>query len=123
VIRRPSPAALLLAWLLIAAIASAPSPARAEEDGHHDRGAPLAGVGALLCTLVYSPLKLTYAATGLVVGGMATMAVGPAPVGPVGGRSETTVPGRVGGIGARATTPGRLDDRRGGQCDTEHLHR
>jgi hypothetical protein len=70
VIHRPSPGALLLACLLIAAIACAPSPARATEDEPHGGGA-LAGVGAMLCTLVYSPLKLTYAATGLVVGGMA----------------------------------------------------
>ena len=31
----------------------------------------MAGLGATVCTLVYSPVKLAYAASGLVVGSMA----------------------------------------------------
>ncbi len=46
--------------------------ARAWEDEPR-AGNTLAGVGAMLCTVVYSPLKLAYAASGLVVGGMAWM--------------------------------------------------
>jgi hypothetical protein len=61
---------LILTCLLIAAIASAPLTARAREDEPRG-GNVLAGVGAMLCTVVYSPLKIAYAASGLVVGGMA----------------------------------------------------
>jgi hypothetical protein len=54
---------------LAAVLALAPSPARAEEESLAYEGA--VGVGAALCTLVYSPIKLTYAAGGLVVSGLA----------------------------------------------------
>ena len=61
---------LILTCLLTAAIASAPLNARARED-EPGRGDALTGVGAVLCTVVYTPLKLAFAASGLVVGGMA----------------------------------------------------
>jgi len=61
---------LILTCLLTAAIASAPLTARAQED-EPTGGNALTGAGAMLCTVVYSPLKLAYAASGLVVGGMA----------------------------------------------------
>jgi hypothetical protein len=61
---------LILTCLLAAAIASAPLDARARQD-EPKGGKVLIGVGAMLCTVVYSPLKIAYAASGLVVGGMA----------------------------------------------------
>jgi hypothetical protein len=63
---------LLLACVLSAVIAAAPPSAGARDDETH-RPSAFVGVGAVLCTLVYSPLKLSYAAGGLVVGGMAWM--------------------------------------------------
>jgi hypothetical protein len=56
--------------MLSAVIAAAPLAARAQDE-EHSRPSAFAGVGAMLCTLVYSPLKLTFAATGIVVGGLA----------------------------------------------------
>ena len=61
---------LILTCLLTAAIASAPLTARAQAD-EPSGGNAWTGVGAMLCTLVYSPIKIVYAASGLVVGGMA----------------------------------------------------
>jgi hypothetical protein len=58
-----------MALALAAVLALAPSPARAEEESIAYEGA--VGLGAALCTLVYSPLKLTYAAGGLVISGLA----------------------------------------------------
>lgn len=61
---------LLLTCLLSLLIASAPPAARAQhEEAPHPNA--FAGAGAMLCTLVYSPLKIAYAASGTVVGGMA----------------------------------------------------
>ena len=61
---------LFLTCVLSALIAAAPPAARARDE-EQDRPSSFVGVGAMLCTLVYSPLKLAYAASGLVVGGMA----------------------------------------------------
>ena len=61
-----------LTCLLAAGIAAAPPTALARDEASSQPSA-LAGVGAIFCTLVYSPLKLAYAASGLVVGGMAWM--------------------------------------------------
>jgi hypothetical protein len=58
---------VLLACILV--IALQPGLVRAEQGG----AASEAGLGALsaLCSLVYSPVKVVYAATGLVIGGLA----------------------------------------------------
>jgi hypothetical protein len=63
---------LFLTCVLSAVIAAAPPSARAQGDEPSGTNA-FAGAGAMLCTLVYSPLKIAYAASGLVVGGMAWM--------------------------------------------------
>jgi len=54
-------APLMLALILL------PGPAPAEEGGPGG----FASAGSLLCTLVYSPLKLAFAASGVVVGSLA----------------------------------------------------
>ncbi len=70
-VSRRSPAGVwILTCLLSAALAAAPVGARAEDEVE-ERPHVMAGVGATVCTLVYSPLKLAYAASGLVVGSMA----------------------------------------------------
>jgi len=61
---------LLLACALSALIAAAPPAASAREEPTAHPNI-YAGVGAMFCTLVYSPLKIAYAASGMVVGGMA----------------------------------------------------
>ena len=63
---------LFLTCLLSALIAAAPPAAHAREDEASHPNV-FANVGAMLCTLVYSPLKISYAATGALVGGMAWM--------------------------------------------------
>ena len=60
-IRGPLAAAVLigvLAW---------PAPARAQSTAYN----ALVGAGSAVCTVVYSPLKVAYAASGLVVTGLA----------------------------------------------------
>jgi len=47
-----------------------PGPAAARDDEEKPPGG-FATAGSLLCTLVYSPVKLAYAASGLLVGSMA----------------------------------------------------
>ena len=47
-----------------------PGPAAAKEEEEKPPGG-FATAGSLLCTLVYSPVKLAYAASGLLVGSMA----------------------------------------------------
>jgi hypothetical protein len=72
VTHHPSARALLLACALSALIAAAPPAAFAEEEQQQTAHPNVyAGVGAMFCTLVYSPLKIAYAASGMVVGGMA----------------------------------------------------
>ena len=56
---------------LAAALTLAPVAARAEEESLAYSG--IVGVGSVICTLVYSPLKVAYAASGLVVSGLAWM--------------------------------------------------
>jgi hypothetical protein len=56
---------------LAAALILAPVAARAEEESLAYVG--IVGVGSVICTLVYSPIKVAYAATGLVVSGLAWM--------------------------------------------------
>ena len=68
-IHHPRPSLAIAALALAATLALAPSLARAEEDSLAYEGA--VGVGAAICTLVYSPLKVAYAAGGLVVSGLA----------------------------------------------------
>ncbi|MDH3213680.1 MAG: hypothetical protein OEM05_14460 [Myxococcales bacterium] len=70
---RPSHSRTTLATLaLAAALALAPAPARAEEE-ESLLYTGVVGVGSVVCTLVYSPLKVVYAASGLVVSGLAWM--------------------------------------------------
>jgi len=60
----------MLACLLAVAIASAPATARARDDEPSgDRASVVAA--ATVCSLVYSPIKLAYATSGLVVGSLA----------------------------------------------------
>jgi hypothetical protein len=68
--RDSSARVLFLTCVLSALIAAAPPAARAQDE-EHSRPSAFAGIGSMLCTLVYSPLKIAYAASGLVVGGMA----------------------------------------------------
>lgn len=58
-----------LAGALILAVMAAPTAAWSEEEGLSSE----AGIGALsaLSTLIYGPVKITYAALGLVIGGTA----------------------------------------------------
>ena len=56
---------LILAFTLLLS----PTPARAGDGGTAYSG--LAGFGALVCTLVYAPLKVAYAAGGVVISGLA----------------------------------------------------
>ena len=70
VTHRPRLVPMVLACLLTAVLAAAPVDARGRDDEPKDPS-PFSGVGAMLCTLVYSPAKITYAATGVVVGGLA----------------------------------------------------
>jgi hypothetical protein len=55
---------------LILAMAAAPTAARAEMGTDLPTDGGIGAVSAL-CTLVYGPLKLTYATLGMLVGGMA----------------------------------------------------
>jgi hypothetical protein len=59
------------AWVaaLAVVLVMAPAAARAESEGAAYTG--VVGIGAALCTLVYSPLKIAYAAGGSVVSGLA----------------------------------------------------
>jgi hypothetical protein len=62
------PTRLVCCVALVFAIGLGPVDALAKDE---PKPGAVAGVGALLCTLVYSPLKVSYAATGLVVGSLA----------------------------------------------------
>ena len=59
----------LFAVCALAAVCA--SPARAEDGEPSTAYTGMVGVGAALCTLVYSPLKVVYATTGAVVTGLA----------------------------------------------------
>lgn len=69
-IRRSSARLWLLTCLLCAAVAAAPFGAAAQDEPSEEPGTA-ATIGAAVCTLVYSPVKLVYAASGLVVGSLA----------------------------------------------------
>ncbi len=56
---------------LAAELTLVPIAARADEESLAYNG--IVGVGSVIATLVYSPLKVTYAASGLVVSGLAWM--------------------------------------------------
>lgn len=62
---------LVLIPLMCAAIALAPGAALAEGDGADMAKEAGIGVGTAVASLIYAPLKLTYAFGGLVVGGLA----------------------------------------------------
>ncbi|MFI5316225.1 MAG: hypothetical protein ACHQ6T_11030 [Myxococcota bacterium] len=68
---------LLAAALVCAAIAGAPVAARADEAP--ERNIMLhygLGLGAVLCTLVYGPVKVVYATLGSITGGLAYLLTG-----------------------------------------------
>jgi hypothetical protein len=47
------------------------SPAAAQEQPEPSSGSGFAALGSAVCSLVYSPLKIAYAASGIVVGSLA----------------------------------------------------
>ena len=58
--------------LLGLALTAAPLPAWAQDEAPENNAySGLVGIGAALGTLVYAPLKLTYALTGTLISGMA----------------------------------------------------
>lgn len=67
------PAARVAAALLAAFLVLAPPAARADDDGEYESSGYTAvtGVGAALCTLLYTPLKVVYAGGGSVISGLA----------------------------------------------------
>jgi hypothetical protein len=67
--QHPRSGATIMALALAAVLALASSTARADEDSLAYEG--VIGVGATVCTLVYSPIKLAYAAGGMVISGLA----------------------------------------------------
>jgi hypothetical protein len=69
VIHRKSPWSLRLTLLLAAALCLHLVPARAGADQSPGMGA-LLGVSSGLCTLAYTPVKISYAGSGLVVSGL-----------------------------------------------------
>ena len=54
-----------------ALVAAFASPARAQDEEPSTAYSGMVGVGAAFCTLIYSPLKVAFAATGLVVSSLA----------------------------------------------------
>lgn len=62
-LRRSIASCLALVWLAVA------SPAGAEEDPTNVRDVSV-GFASGLCTLIYTPVKITYAATGAVITGL-----------------------------------------------------
>jgi hypothetical protein len=63
----------LLTGCLAVCVAGAPVSAGAWEEEPDDDGGAFIGLGSMLCTLVYTPVKLGYAASGVVVGSLAWM--------------------------------------------------
>ena len=61
------------ALALVLVLAAVPMSARAEEEEESLAYEGSVGIGAALCTLVYSPVKVAYAAGGLVVSSLAWM--------------------------------------------------
>jgi len=61
---------MLASALLAGAIALAPTTAFAADEGSFGRGAGL-GLGSAFASLLYAPVKLTYAIGGVLVGGLA----------------------------------------------------
>jgi len=69
-VREPRCLATCLGSLVLGlAFLLGPAAARAEEESTAYSG--LAGFGAAVCTLVYAPLKIVYAAGGMVISGLA----------------------------------------------------
>lgn len=62
---------LILIVVLAVGLAAAPLPALARQRHEESSSGGFTGVGATLCTLVYSPVKIGYAASGAVVGSLA----------------------------------------------------
>jgi hypothetical protein len=69
-VRRTPVRILVLSTLLMAAVAVGPPLARAQEDAPDSDGSFISA-GSFLCTLVYSPLKIAYAASGIAIGSLA----------------------------------------------------
>ena len=60
----------LLAGCLAICVVAAPLSATARDEDP-DRAGPLLSMSSMLCTLVYSPLKIAYAVSGIAVGSLA----------------------------------------------------
>ena len=60
----------LAAFLLAIALLGAPSAARAGDDDESATSRFFWGLGSGICTLVYTPLKVAYAASALPIGGL-----------------------------------------------------
>jgi len=73
---RPLPLRQLAAALIFTLTLSTSVPAAGEAESSSLAAEGGAGVGAMLVTLVYSPLKLAYAASGLVLSGLTWMWTG-----------------------------------------------
>jgi hypothetical protein len=69
--RLPAIGRTLAAASLALSITAAPVPAAAEGDGAISKF--FVGIGAGICTLVYTPLKVAYALTALPMGGLVYM--------------------------------------------------
>lgn len=61
----------MVAWVTAAGIVLAPAMAWADEDSKDMAKEAGIGVGTAVASLIYAPIKLTYAFGGLIVGGLA----------------------------------------------------
>jgi hypothetical protein len=69
--RHASVRVLLPICILSVTIAAAPATADHHEEPPAETGGAFVGLAATVCTAVYGPLKIAYAGSGLLVGGMA----------------------------------------------------
>jgi hypothetical protein len=68
---------VVAATLLVAAVAGTPVAARADEAPERNIMMHYGlGVGSVLCTLVYGPVKIVYATLGSITGGLAYLLTG-----------------------------------------------
>ena len=66
-------ASLAMALALVLVLAGTPPPAFAEKEESGPIGKFLFGIGAGVCTLAYTPLKIVYAVASLPLGGLVYM--------------------------------------------------
>ena len=70
--RSPAGGFAITALLTVALVVALPSAAQEPQaQPEASSGSGFASVGSAVCNLVYSPLKIAYAASGIVVGGLA----------------------------------------------------